>query len=115
MSDEKLLQLMKTLINNKDVYSQQNYDVGKIEKKFHVKLLPNSTLAKQKPSKVPLHYQEKLENLLELLCKSGIIREMGNDKEMGSEFSNPIIILPKGNTVKLVIDAGYLISITDLS
>ena len=40
---------------------------------------------------------------------------MGNDKEMGSEFINPIIILPKGNTVKLVIDARYLRSITGLS
>ena len=40
---------------------------------------------------------------------------MGNDREVGSEFINPIIILPKGNTVKLVIDAQYLNSITDLS
>ena len=55
-------------------------------------------LTKQRPSKVPLHYQEKLENLLEQLCKTGIIQEMGNDKEMGLEFINPIIILPKGNT-----------------
>ena len=106
---------MKTLINNKDVYSQHKYDVGKLKQKFHVKLLPNSTLAKQRPSKVPLHYQEKLENLLEQLWKSGIIGEMGTDKEMGSEFINPIIILAKGNTVNLVIDARYLNSITDLS
>ena len=40
---------------------------------------------------------------------------MGNDNEMGSEFINPIIILSKGNAVKLVIDARYLNSITDLS
>ena len=38
---------------------------------------------------------------------------MGNDK-MGSEFINPIIILPTGNTVKLVVDARYLNSNTDL-
>ena len=37
---------------------------------------------------------------------------MGNDKEISSEFINPILILPK---VKLVIDARYLNSITDLS
>ena len=39
---------------------------------------------------------------------------MGNDKEMGSEFINPIVIIPKGNTVKVVLDARYLNSITDL-
>ena len=86
-----------------------------IKQKFHVKLLPNTTLTKQRPSKVPLHYQEKQENFLEQLCKTGIIREMGNDKEMGSEFINPIRILLKGNTIKLIVDARYLNSITDLS
>ena len=40
---------------------------------------------------------------------------MGSDVEMGSLFTNPIIILPKGDTVKLVIDARYLNSITNLS
>ena len=115
ISDQKLLQLMETLVHNKDVYSQHKYDVGKIKQKFNVELLPNVTLSKQRPSKVPLHYQEKLENILDQLCKTGIIREMGNENEMGSEFINPIIILPKGNTIKLVIDARYLNSITDLS
>ena len=40
---------------------------------------------------------------------------MGSDVEMGSLFTHPIIILPNGDTVKLVIDARYLNSITDLS
>ena len=115
ISDQQLLKLANTLTQNKDVYSQHKYDVGKIEQKFHAKLTPNATLSKKRPSRVPLHYQEKLDNLLVELCKAGIIKEMGNDKEMGSEFINPIIILPKGNIVKLVIDARYLNSITDLS
>ena len=86
----------------------------KIKQKFQVKLLLNSTLAKQRPSKVLLHYKEKLENLLEHLCKAGIVREMGNDREMGSEFINSFIILHKGNTVKLITDARYSNSNTDL-
>ena len=52
---------------------------------------------------------------MEQLCKTGIIRELGNDKEMGPELLNQIIILPKGNKVKPVKDARYLNSITDLS
>ena len=39
---------------------------------------------------------------------------MGSDFELGSLFTNPIIVLPKGDTVKVVIDARYLNSITDL-
>ena len=115
INDAQLLDLMKLLSRDKDVYSQHKYDVGKIKQKFHVKLLPNSTLTKQRPSRVPLHHKEKLEILLDQLCKTGIIREMGDDTEMGSSFINPVIILPMGNIVKLVIDARYLNSITDLS
>ena len=40
---------------------------------------------------------------------------MGDDTEMGSSFINPVIILPEGNIVELVIDASYLNSITDQS
>ena len=54
-------------------------------------------------------------NFLDQLCRTSIIREMENDKEMGSEFINPITILQKGNTKKLVIDAHYLNPITNLS
>ena len=115
IDQNQLQDLMNVLLQNKNVYSQHKYDVGLIKRKFHVKLLPNSVLTKQRPSRVSLHYEEKLNDLLDQLCKSGIIREMGSNTEMGSEFINPIIILPKGNIVKLFIDARYLNSITDLS
>ena len=62
-----------------------------------------------------MNYWDRQEFLLKELQRAGIIREMGSDVEMGSLFTNPIIILPKGDTVKLVIDARYLNSITDSS
>jgi len=37
------------------------------------------------------------------------------ENEMGNEFINPIIILLKGDTIKIVLDARYLNSVTDLS
>ena len=40
---------------------------------------------------------------------------MGSDVELGSLFTNPIIISPKRDTVKLVIDARYLNYTIDLS
>ena len=64
---------------------------------------------------MPLHFKDKLEKLLSQLQDSGIIREMGDDDELGSLFVNPIILLPKAVYVKLVIDARYLNSITDLT
>ena len=64
INDAQLLDVMKLLARHKDAYSQHKYDVGKIKQKFHVKLLPNSNLTKQRPSRVPLHRQEKLVILL---------------------------------------------------
>ena len=40
---------------------------------------------------------------------------MGDDDEMGSLFVNPIILMPKNDYVKLVIDSRYLNSVTDLT
>ena len=72
---------------------------------LHVKLRKDAELRNQRPSKVPLHYRDRLENLLNELQQAGIIREVGSDLKMGSLFTNPIIILHKRDTVKLVIDA----------
>ena len=72
-------------------------------------------LKRQRPSKVPLHLKEKLEKLLTQLKDADIIREMGDDDEMGSLFVNPIILMPKSDYVKLVIDARFLNSVTDLT
>ena len=40
---------------------------------------------------------------------------MGDDDELCSLFVNPIILMQKADYVKLVIDARYLNSITDLT
>ena len=109
------LHLLRVIVENNDVFSKFTSDVGKITHEFHVKSKKDAELRKQRTSKVPLHYRDRQENLLNELQRAGIIREMGSDVEMLSLFTNPIIILPKGDTVKLVIDARYLNSITDLS
>ena len=75
----------------------------------------DAKLRKQRPSKVSLHYRDGLDFLPNDWQRAGISREMWCVVEMGSLFTNPIIILPKGDTVKLVIDARNLNSITDLS
>ena len=115
ITDSELQHLLRVLIENNDVFSKFTNDVGKITQEFHVKLKKDAELRKQRHSKVPLHYGDRPEILLYELQRAGIVREMGSDVEMGSLFTNPIIILPKGDTVKLVIDARYLNSTTDLS
>ena len=114
-TDEEMILLIDMLVDARDVYSQHKFDVGKTRQKFHVTLKPNVELKRQRHSNVPLHLKEKLEKLLTQLKNADIIRETGDDDEMGSFFVNPIILMPKNDYLKLVIDARYLNSVTDLT
>ena len=115
ITDNEMTLLIDMLIDSKDVYSLHKFDVGKTRQKFHVTLKPNVELKRQRASKKPLHLKDKLEKLLTQLKDADIIREMGDDDEMGSLLVNPIILMPKNDYVKLVIDARYLNSVTDLT
>ena len=115
ITDEQTILLIGLLIDARDAFSQQKFDVRKIRQMFKVTLKPNVELKRQRPSKVPLHLKEKLEKLLPQLKDAYIFREMGDDNDMGSLFVNPIILMPKNDYVKLVIDARYLNSVTDLT
>ena len=115
MTDEEMTLPIDMLLDSRDVYSQHKFDVGKTRQKFHVTLKPKAELKRQRPSNVPLHLKEKLEKLLTQLKDADIIREMGDDDETGSLFVNPIILMPKNDYVKLVIDARYLNSKIDLT
>ena len=103
------------IIDSRAAYSQHKIDIGKTKQKFHVTLKTNSELRKQRPSKCPVHLEDKSEKVFGQLQDSGIIREMGDDVELGSLFVNPIILHPKAEYVKLVIDAKCLNSLNDLT
>ena len=103
------------LIDARDVYSQHNFDVDKTRQRFHVTLKPNVELKQQHSSKFPLHLKEKPEKLPTQIKDADFIRKKGDHDEMGSLFVNPIILMPKNDYVKLVIDARYFNSGTDLT
>ena len=89
--------LIDMIVDARDVYSQHKSDLGKTRQSFHVTLKTNIELKRQRHSEVPLHLKEKLENFLTQLKDADIIREMGDDDEMGSLFVNPIILMPKND------------------
>ena len=115
VTDEEMILLIDMSIASRNVYSQHKFDVGKTRQKIHITLKPNVELKMQRPSKVPLYLKEKLEKLLTQQKDADIIREMGDNDEMGSLFINRIILMPKSDYVKLVIDAQFLNSDMDLT
>ena len=56
-------------------------------------------------NEVPIHYREKLNNLLEELEKQSIITQIGSSPEdkpnYGTTYLIPLIIVPKGASIKL--------------
>ena len=102
------------LLKYKTCYATHENDVGKISTPFRIKLEPNAQLITQRPSKVPIHYRDKLNTLLKELEKYNIIKQIGSspqDKPVhGTTFLNPLIIIPKGDTIKCVLDARHLYS-----
>ena len=115
ITDNEMTLLIDMLSDSTDVYCPHKFDVAKTRQKFHVTLKPNVELKRQRASKVPLHLKGKLEKLLTQRKHDDIIREVSDDDQMGSFFVNPIILMPKNDYVKLVVDARYLNSVTDLT
>ena len=115
MTDDELFELIEIILQDNDVYSHHKYDIGRTKHKFHLPLKKDATFKEQRPSKIPIHLRDKLERLMDELIQAGIIRELNENDDMNSWFVNPVIILPKKDYVKLVIDARYLNSITDTS
>ena len=97
------------LLKYKTCYATHRSDVGKISTPFRIRLEPNAQLMTQRPSKVPIHYRDKLNVLLKELEKNNNIKQIGSsprDKPInGTTYLNPLIKIPKGETIKCVLDA----------
>ena len=111
LTDTEYITLCNMLLKYKTCYATHKNDVGKISTPFRIRLKPNAQLITQRPSKVPIHYGDKLNNLLKELEKHNIIKQIGSspqDKPVyGTTYLN-LIIIPKGDTIKCVLDARHL-------
>ena len=108
---EKLANL---LLKYPIVYATSKFDVGKISSPLHLALKPDAVFKKQRSSKVPIHLHDKINRLLDILEQNEIISPVNNDKQpKGNTFINPVFILAKGESLKIVSDARYLNSLID--
>ena len=119
LTDTEYITLCNMLLKYKTCYATHKNDVGKISTPFRIRLEPNAQLMTQRPSKVPIHYRDKLNVFLKELEKYNIIKQIGSspqDKPVyGTTYLNPLIIIPMGDTIKCVLDARHLNSNTEQS
>ena len=111
--------LCNLLVKHNNLYATHRNDFGKIATPFRIRLKPNAQLLTQRPSKVPIHFREKLNNLLKELEKYNINKQICSSLEdkpnYDTTYFNPLIIIPKGDSIKCVLDARHLNSNTEQS
>ena len=119
LTDTEYITLCNMLLKYKTCYATHKNVVGKISTPFRIRLKPNAQLMTPRPSEVPIHYRDKLNALLKELEKFNIIKQIGSstqDKPVhGTTYLNPLIVIPKGDTIKCVLDARHLNSNTEQS
>ena len=108
--------LAKLLLKFPRFYGTSKFDVGKISSPLHLPLKLEAVFKKQRANKVPIHLQDKVNRLLDILEQYEIISPVNKeDQPKGKTFINPVIILAEGESLKIVLDARYLNSLIDES
>ena len=108
--------LAQQLLKYSSVYATSKFDVGKVSSSLHLPVKPDTVFKKQRASKVPIHLHDKVNRLLNILEQYEIISPVIKEQQpKGNTFINPVIILAKGESLKIVLDARYLNSLIDES
>ena len=106
--------LAKQLLKYSSLYATSKFDVGKISSSLHLPLKPDAVFKKQRAIKVPIHLHDKVNRLLDNLEQYEIISPVNKEEQpKGNIFINPVIILAKSESLKIVLDARYLNSLID--
>ena len=118
-SQTDYITLCNMLLKYKTCYANHKNDNNKISTPFRIRFKPDAQLITQRPSKVPIHYRDKFNTLLKELEKYNIIKQIGSSPQdkpaYGTTYLNLLIIIPKGDTIKFVLDARHLNSNTEQS
>ena len=89
-------------------YATSKFDVGHVNSPLQLPLKPDAIFKKQRVSEVPFHLQDEVNRLLDIQEKFEIIYPVNEEEQpKGNTFLNPVIILAKGESLKIVLDARY--------
>ena len=96
--------LAKQLLKYSTVYATSKFDVEKISSSLHLPLKPDAVFKKQRASNVPIHLHDKVNRLLDILEQYKIISPVNKEEQpKGNIFIKPVIILAKGESLKIKV------------
>ena len=101
ITQKEFEQLADLLLKYPKAYATSKFDVEKVNSPLNFPLKFEAVFKKQRAIKVPIHLQDKLNRLLEILEEYEIISPVKKEeKPKGNTFINPVIILAKGESLK---------------
>ena len=116
LTQEQFDRIVEIILKYKNVYATTKFDVGKTKVKLNLPMKKDAIFKKQRVSKVPNHLRDQIQKLLDVLRKYDIISPVNKEQlPTGNTFTNPVIILRKGESLKTVLDARHLNSMIDES
>ena len=116
LTQNEFEKVVTIILDYRQVYATTKFDVGKTKVKLNLPIKKDAIFKKQRKSKVPIHLRELIQKLLDVLKKYDIIAPVNKEQlTTGNTFTNPVIILRKGESLKIVLDAQYLNSMINES
>ena len=116
LTQSEIKKMVTIILDYRQVYATTKFDVGKTKVKLNLPIKKEAIFKNQRISKVPIHLRERIQKLLDVLKKYDIIAPVNKEQlSTGNTFTNPVIILRKGESLKIVLDAQYLNSMIDES
>ena len=114
ITQEEFEKILSITLEYKQVYATTKFDVGKTKVKLNLPMKKDAIFKKQRIGKVPIQLRERIQKILDVLKKYDIIAPVNKEKlSTGNTFTNPVIILRKGESLKIVLDTRYLNSMID--
>ena len=93
ITQKEIDKLAELLLKFPTVYATSKFDVEKFSSPLHLPLKPDAVFKKQRASKVPIHLQDKVNSLLDILEQYEIISPVNKEEQpKGSTFINPVIV-----------------------
>ena len=106
LTHKEFEKIVTIILEYKQVYTTTKFDVGKTKVKLNLPMKKDALFKKQRISKVPIHLRERIQKLLDVLKKYDIIAPVNKEQlSTGNTFTNPVNILRKGESLKIVLDA----------
>ena len=97
------------LMQFQNCFETSKFDVGKTKVELYLHLKATTIFKKQRATRIPLQLQDRVQHLFGTLTHFDIIAPVKADSlTTGNTSINPVIILKKGDSLKVVLDARQL-------